>query len=81
MTSDSNFLRLFPRKEQGTVSLGIINLEPGQDPVAVRQALNVYLPKDVESYTHEEYINKELTYIQNRSPIGIQKFLPVICGI
>ena len=70
ITSDFNFLRLFPRKEQGTVSLGIINLESGQDPVAVRQALNIYLPEDVEAYTHEEYVQKELTYIQNRSPIG-----------
>ena len=70
VTSDYNFLRLFPRKEQGTVSLGIINLEPGQDPVQVRQALNTYLPQDVEAYTHEEYVDKELAYIQNRSPIG-----------
>ncbi len=70
ITSDYNFLRLFPRKEQGTVSLGIINLEPGQDPVQVRQALNTYLPQDVEAYTHEEYVDKELAYIQNRSPIG-----------
>ena len=70
MTSDYNFLRLFPRKSQETVSLGIINLEPEQDPVTVKQALNTYLPKDVEAYTHEEYIEKEVAYIQNRSPIG-----------
>ncbi|MEL6502087.1 MAG: ABC transporter permease DevC, partial [Cyanobacteria bacterium J06623_1] len=70
MTSDYNFLRLFPGKEQGTVSFGIINLEEEQDPVAVRQALNIHLPEDVEAYTHEEYVDKELTYIQNRSPIG-----------
>ena len=70
ITSDYNFLRLFPRKQQGTVSLGIIDLESGQDPAAVRQALNTYLPEDVEAYTHEEYVEKELAYIQNRSPIG-----------
>ncbi|MEM6613103.1 MAG: ABC transporter permease DevC [Cyanobacteria bacterium P01_C01_bin.72] len=70
MTSDYNFLRLFPRREQATVSLGIINLEPGQDPVAVRQALNAHLSEDVEAYTHEEYVEKEVAYIQNRSPIG-----------
>ncbi|MEM8830981.1 MAG: ABC transporter permease DevC [Cyanobacteria bacterium P01_G01_bin.19] len=70
ITSDYNFLRLFPRREQGTVSLGIIDLEPEQDPVAVRQALNTYLPEDVEAFTHEEYVEKELAYIQNRSPIG-----------
>ena len=70
ITSDYNFLRLFPKKQQGTVSLGIINLEPGQDSVAVRRALNAYLPEDVEAYTHQEYIEKEVAYIQNRSPIG-----------
>ena len=70
ITSDYNFLRLFPKKEQGTVSLGVINLEPGQDPVAVRQTLNNYLPEDVEAYTHAEYVDKEVAYIQNRSPIG-----------
>ena len=70
MTSDYNFLRLFPRKEQGTVSLGIINLEPGQDTAKTRASLNAYLPNDVQAYTHEEYVEKEVTYIQNRSPIG-----------
>ena len=70
ITSDYNFLRLFPKKEQGTVSLGVINLEPGQDLVATRQALNAHLPEDVQAYTHEEYVEKEVTYIQNRSPIG-----------
>ena len=70
ITSDYNFLRLFPKKQQGTVSLGIINLDSEQDSVAVRQALNTYLPKDVKAYTHVEYVEKELAYIQNRSPIG-----------
>ena len=70
MTSDYNFLRLFPRKDRSTVSLGIINLEPGRDVVATRKALNAHLPEDVRAYTHTEYVEKEVTYIQNRSPIG-----------
>ena len=70
ITSNDNFMRLFPKKQPGTVSLGIIDLEPEQDLVQTRQALNNYLPDDVEAYTHEEYVNKELAYIQNRSPIG-----------
>ncbi|WP_319423210.1 ABC transporter permease DevC [Pleurocapsa sp. FMAR1] len=70
MTSDQNFLRLFPRKEQGTPSLGLIDLEPGQDPVAVRQALNIHLTEDVRAYTHEEYVEKEVAYVQKRTPIG-----------
>ena len=70
ITSDYNFLRLFAKKQQGTVSLGVINLESGQDPIVTRRALNAYLPKDVKAYTHEEYVDKEVTYLQNRSPIG-----------
>ncbi len=70
MTSDYNFLRLFPKKQQSTVSLGIINLEPGQDVEKIRASLNAYLTDDVQAYTHEEYVEKEITYIQNRSPIG-----------
>ncbi|MEM8780186.1 MAG: ABC transporter permease DevC [Cyanobacteria bacterium P01_G01_bin.49] len=70
ITSDDNFLRLFPKKAQATVSLGLIHLEPGQDPIQTRLYLNTYLPDDVQAYTHEEYVEKEVTYIQNRSPIG-----------
>jgi len=69
-TSSDNFIRLFPEKQRSTVTFGIVNIEPGQDPIAIRQALNVYLPQDVEAYTHEEYVEKEVTYIQQRSPIG-----------
>ena len=70
ITSDQNFLRLFPKKSQGTPSLGLIDLESGQDPVAIREALNMHLPEDVQAYTHEEYVEKEMAYIQNRTPIG-----------
>ena len=70
ITSDYNFMRLFPKKQPGTVSLGVINLEPGQDVEKIRATLNAYLSDDVRAYTHEEYVEKELAYIQNRSPIG-----------
>ena len=69
-TSSDNFIRLFPEKRKTAVTFGVVNLEAEQDPVAVRQALNIHLPEDVEAYTHEEYVNKEVTYIQQRSPIG-----------
>lgn len=70
ITSDQNFMRLFPRKQPGTVSLGIINLEQGRDPEAARTSLNTYLPEDVKAYTHQEYIDAELNYIQTSTAIG-----------
>jgi putative ABC transport system permease protein len=32
MTSDQTFLRLFPRRDAGSISLGLIRLKPGYKP-------------------------------------------------
>ncbi len=70
ITSDQNFLRLFPRKEAGTVSLGVINLEEGRDAEEVRAALNAYLPEDVQAFTAQEYLEAELNHIKTNTAIG-----------
>jgi putative ABC transport system permease protein len=36
MTSDQNFLRLFPKQEASSINAGLIKLKPGVDPVAVQ---------------------------------------------
>lgn len=70
ITSDQNFLRLFPRKDAGGVSIGIINLQPGQNPAVVRKSLNTYLDDDIKAFTYQEYVDSELDYIQNSTAIG-----------
>lgn len=71
ITSDQNFLRFFPRREPGTVSLGLIGLEPGYDLEQVKTALAARLPaEDVQIMTHAEYVDFELAYIQSTSPVG-----------
>jgi putative ABC transport system permease protein len=70
ITSEQNFMRLFPRKQPGTVSLGVINLAANQDAEAIKTDLNAYLPEDVQAYTYQEYIDAELDYIQNSTAIG-----------
>ena len=70
ITSDQNFLRFFPRREAGTVSLGIIRLEAGYAPEEVSKALDERLPDDVLIFTHEDYVDFELAEIQSESPIG-----------
>ena len=70
VTSEQNFLRLFPRKDAGTVSLGLINLEADRNPEQVRAALNAYLPEDVRAFTYQEYVDAELNYIQSSTAIG-----------
>ena len=70
ITSDQNFLRLFPRRQAGTVSLGVINLKDGYNVEDVRTDLNAYLPEDIRAFTHQEYVDFELNDIQTRSAIG-----------
>ena len=80
ITSDQNFMRLFPRKEPGLVSIGVINLAQGQNPETVRRSLNTYLPDDVKAYTYGEYVDAELAYIQNSSAIGFVFTLGTMMG-
>jgi putative ABC transport system permease protein len=70
VTSSQNFLTLFPRRSAGTISLGLIDLEPGYDPEQVAQALQAYLPDDVEAVTIEQFIEAEERYWRRESPIG-----------
>ena len=80
VTSEQNYLRLFPKKQAGTVSLGIINLESKVDPETITQQLNNYLPEDVKAYTHQEYIDAELEYIQTSTAIGFVFSLGTMMG-
>lgn len=80
ITSDQNFMRLFPRKQPGLVSIGVINLALGQNPETVRRSLNTYLADDVKAYTYREYVDAELAYIQNSSAIGFVFTLGTMMG-
>jgi putative ABC transport system permease protein len=70
ITSDQNFLRLFPRRDAGAVSLGLIQLQPGADREQVRTDLAARLPQDVLVLTSQGYVEFELNEIQSASPIG-----------
>ena len=71
ITSDQNFLRLFPRREAASISLGLINVEAVQDPEIVANALKNHLPQDdIKILTKEEFIAFEKGYWQKTSPIG-----------
>src|SRR5262245_41666786 len=44
VTSDLNYLRLFPFQSPGAISAGLIRLRPGADPRTVRNAIAAGLP-------------------------------------
>ncbi len=80
ITSEQNFMRLFPRKQPGLVSIGVIKLESGQNPEKIRTDLNNYLADDVQAYTYQEYVDAELVYIQNSTAIGFVFTLGTMMG-
>ena len=80
ITSDQNFMRLFPRKQPGMVSIGVIDLEKGTNVEQVRTYLNNYLPDDVKAYTYEEYVDGEVKYIQSSTAIGFVFSLGTMMG-
>lgn len=70
MTSQETFLRLFPRRSAGAVSLGLVRLEPGYELEEVQAGLEARLPEDIQVMDHESYIEFELNEIKTESPIG-----------
>ena len=72
ISSEQNFLRLFPKRQPGTVSLGLIGLQPDADITQVKNALNNYFAEleDVRVMTTEEFIDFEKTYWAETRPVG-----------
>ncbi|NJK40828.1 MAG: FtsX-like permease family protein [Acaryochloridaceae cyanobacterium SU_2_1] len=70
ITSDQNFLMQFPRRQVGSINLGLIQLEPNANPDQIVAALQDHLPDDVQVLTLEQFIAFETAYWQVRSPVG-----------
>jgi putative ABC transport system permease protein len=80
VTSDTNFLRLFPYRERGLIDIGAIRLRPGTDRIATRDALRAGFPSDVLVLTRDDYIQREHHYWDTSTPIGYVFTFGVIMG-
>jgi len=70
MTSEDNWLRLFPDRSRNDIELGLIRLKPGADADATRDRLRDYLPKDVLVMTKADFVQREKDYWNAATPIG-----------
>jgi len=70
ITSETNFLRLFPNRQRGLIEIGLVRVEPGESPDRVRDAIRAALPADVEVLTRAAFANKEIAYWDSSTPIG-----------
>ncbi|NJK74890.1 MAG: FtsX-like permease family protein [Richelia sp. CSU_2_1] len=80
ITSDQNYLRLFPKQDSASVNAGLIQLQPGADPVEVQQVLKAHLPSDVQVLTKQEFIEFEKNYWAKNTAIGFVFNLGVAMG-
>ena len=80
ITSDRNFLRLFPRRNPGAISAGLIKVESGYDIEQVAEQLKQHLPEDVQVLTHEEFITFEKDYWTKNTAIGFVFGLGTVMG-
>lgn len=81
LTSETNFLRLFPQRSSGLIDIGVVRLQPGANVIATRDAMRAAFPNDVLVLTRDEYIAREQAYWDNSTPIGYVFTFGVIMGL
>jgi putative ABC transport system permease protein len=70
ITSDDNWLRLFPKRPRNEIQLGLIKLREGVDSGRIRNELAEYLPNDVLVMTRQQFVQREKDYWNGATPIG-----------
>ena len=81
ITSDLNFLRIFPDRGPGQIDLGLIRIAEGMDERAAKAEIMEFLPDDVLLLTQEEYVQREVDYWSGSTPIGYVFSLGAVIGI
>ncbi|WP_239451458.1 ABC transporter permease DevC [Elioraea rosea] len=81
LTSETNFLRLFPNRTFGHVDVGAIFLLPGVDAAAVKARIAPLLAEDVMLMTRQELVDFELRYWAEAAPIGFIFGMGVVIGL
>ncbi|MBF2056090.1 MAG: FtsX-like permease family protein [Cyanobacterium sp. T60_A2020_053] len=71
ITSDLNFLRMFPTRDPNLIDIGVIHLKDGVDDEAVINSLKQkFSGGDVVVLSREEFVSYEREYWENSTAIG-----------
>jgi putative ABC transport system permease protein len=81
LTTDLNFLRIFPERRPGNIELGLIRLAPRADAGTVQHEIRSFLPDDVLVLTRDEYVQREVDYWGESTPIGYVFALGSVIGV
>jgi len=81
ITSDVNFIRIFPKRSLSAPNLGLIVLQPGSDPDRAEARLRAMLPTDTHVFTRAELEAHERAYWVKRTATGIVFGFGVIVSV
>jgi putative ABC transport system permease protein len=81
ITSDDNWLRLFPERPRDEIQLGLIRLDDPATANDIRDRLQAYLPKDVLVMTRADFVQRETSYWNSATPIGYIFAFGAIMGL
>jgi len=81
ITSDLNFLRLFPERRDGLINIGAVKLATGVGAPVVRDRIRASLPRDTLVLTKDEFVERERDYWKTSTPIGFVFRFGVIMGL
>jgi len=81
ITSATNFKNYFPQQSADDIQMGVIQLEPGADPLRVQATLASFLGEAVKVMTLEELQATEVNYWRHNTSFGIIFGLGVLVGL
>jgi len=81
VTSDLNFLRIFPGRSADEIDMGVIRLQSGASIKQVQTELGERLNIFVNIFTYEELLEYEKLYWANTAPIGFIFGFGTIMGL
>ncbi len=81
LTSDLNFLRIFPQEQEGLIEIGLIKLKPGVAQNIILNKIKKQLPQDVKVLSKSEFVDFEKSYWQSSTAIGFIFNLSVAMAI
>ena len=80
VTSDDNWLRIFPEHPRNEIHVGLLDVAETADVEAVRDGLRAFLPNDVLVMTKQDFVDRETAYWDSATPIGYVFFFGAVMG-
>ena len=81
ITSSTNFKNYFPDQNSDAIQMGVIQLEPGVNPLQVKATLESFLDPSVKVMTIPQLAETEVKYWRRNTSFGIIFGLGVLVGL